>query len=121
MVKPRIDPTALHRYLDAGHSQADAARQFGVSEAAISQRLRKLRGLTSRVVALERAGEVVDQKIDATARLQRAQEIIDDELAWAVDQAQQPGADRRACRTPSSSWSARSASSWGCSSTSPAP
>ena len=94
MVKPRINPTELHRLLDAGYTQADAARHFGVSEAAISQRLRKLRGLTSRVVALERAGEVVDQKLDANARLQRVQLVIDEELAWAVTQAQQPGADR---------------------------
>ena len=94
MVKPRINPTELHRLLDAGYTQADAARHFGVSEAAISQRLRKLRGRTSRVVALERAGEVVDQKLDANARLQRVQLVIDEELAWAVTQAQQPGADR---------------------------
>ena len=94
MAKVKIDVEQLQRYLDAGHTQADAARHFGVSEGAIWQRIKKLTGLTSRVVALEKAGEVVDQKLNANARLQRAQQIIDDELAWAVDQAQQPGADR---------------------------
>ena len=96
MPRPKVDPDALRYYLDAGHSQAAAAIHFGVTPAAISQRVRTLQIATSKVVALERAGEVVDQKLDATARLQRAQEIIDAELAWAVDQAQQPGADRRA-------------------------
>ena len=48
------------------------------------------------MVALEKAGDVVDQKLDANARLQQAQRVIDEELRWAVDQAQQPGADRRA-------------------------
>ncbi len=94
MAKPKIDPDALHRYLDADHSQADAARHFGVSEAAVSQRVRKLQIATSKVVTLEKAGEVVDQKLDANARLERVQRVIDDELSWAVDQAQQPGADR---------------------------
>ena len=94
MTRRRIDPDALHRYLDGGHSQADAAKHFGVSDAAISQRVKKLQIATSKVVALEKAHEVVDQKLDANARLQRAQQIIDHELAWAVDQAQKPGADR---------------------------
>ncbi len=48
------------------------------------------------MVALERASEVVDQKLDANARLQRVQRVIDEELRWAVDQAQQSGADRGA-------------------------
>ena len=94
MSRAKIDSAELQRYLDLGHTQADAARHFGVTEGAIWQRIRKLTGLTSRVVALEKAGEVVDQKLDATARLQRVQEIIDEELVWAVEQAQQPGADR---------------------------
>ncbi len=96
MAKPRVNPTELQRLLDAGHTQADVARQFGVSEAAISQRVQTLRIATSKVVALERASEVVDQKLDANARLQRVQRVIDEELRWAVEQAQQQGADRGA-------------------------
>ena len=94
MPRPRVDPDALRDYLDAGHTQADAATYFGVTPAAISQRVRTLQIATSKVVALERAADVVDQKIDANARLQGVQQVIDRELAWAVDQAQQPGADR---------------------------
>ncbi len=94
MAITKIDPDALHRYLDTGHSQADAAKHFNVSDAAISQRVKTLRIATSKVVALERPGQVVDQKLDANQRLQGVQQVIDRELAWAVDQAQQPGADR---------------------------
>ena len=96
MARPKINPEELQRLLAEGRSQADAARHFGVSEAAISQRIQKLKILTSRVVALEKAGDVVDQKLDANARLERVQRVIDEELCWAVDQAQQPGADRTA-------------------------
>ncbi len=94
MARPKIDPDALQRYLDAGHSQADAAKHFNVSKAAISQRVKKLQIATSKIVALEKAAEVVDQKLDANARLERVQRVIDNELSWAVEQAQQPGADR---------------------------
>ena len=66
MPQTKLDPDALHHYLAAGHTQADAATYFGVSESAISQRVKKLQIATSKVVALERAGDVVDQKIDAT-------------------------------------------------------
>jgi len=47
MAKAKIDPAALHQYLESGHTQADAARHFGVSEPAIHQRLKKLKQLTS--------------------------------------------------------------------------
>ncbi len=94
MAEIRVDPDALHRYLDAGHSQADAAKYFNVSESAISQRVRSLQIATSKVVALERAAEVVDQKLDAAARLQHIQQVIDEELRCAVDRAKEPGADR---------------------------
>jgi hypothetical protein len=62
----------------------------------IHQRLRKLRPLTSHVVALEKAGQLVDQKVSATDRLERVQQVIDGELGWEFEQARQPGADRAA-------------------------
>jgi DNA-binding transcriptional regulator YdaS (Cro superfamily) len=74
MAKVRVDPAALQQYLDAGHTQADAAKHFGVSEAAISQRVTQARIATSKVVALERAAEVVDQKLTVAQRLQHAEQ-----------------------------------------------
>ncbi len=95
MAKSRIDPDALRQFLDAGHSQAEAARHFGVSEPAIHQRMKKLKLLTSRVMALEKAGDVVEAKqSSATGRLERVQQIIDGQLAWAEAQTRQAGADR---------------------------
>ena len=94
MAAPKFTDADLRAHLDAGHTQADAARHFGVSEPAIHQRLKRMRALTSQVVALEKAGQVVEEKLTATARLEHVQQVIDEELAWAVQQARQAGADR---------------------------
>ncbi len=94
MARTKVTDTDLRAYLDAGHSQADAARHFGVSEPAIHQRLKRLRALTSQVVALEKAGQVVEEKLSATTRLERVQQVIDEELQWAVRAAHQDGANR---------------------------
>jgi predicted DNA-binding protein YlxM (UPF0122 family) len=83
MPVPKVTTAELRTYLAAGHSQAEAARHFGVSEPAIHQRLKHLCQLTSRIVALEKAGEVVEEKLTATAWLERVQQVIDDELGWA--------------------------------------
>ena len=81
MARTKVSDADLRDYLSAGHSQADAARHFGVSEPAIHQRLKRMRALTSQVVALEKAGQVVEEKLTATARLEQ---VIDEELGWAV-------------------------------------
>jgi len=78
------------------HSQADAARHFGVSEAAIHQRMKRLAHddfAGCRPGTRRRRG---DEKLTAAARLERVQQVIDEELGWAVTQARQPGADRGA-------------------------
>ena len=100
MARAIVDPTALQRFLDEGRTQADAARHFGVTEAAISLRVKKARIATSKVVALERAAEVVDQQLTAAQRLQHVQQVILDQLNWAETQAKQPGADRVAFIEP---------------------
>jgi hypothetical protein len=60
----------------------------------VHQRVKRLRRLTSQVVALEKAGQVVEEQLSATTRLGRVQKVIDDELAWAVRQAHQDDANR---------------------------
>jgi DNA-binding FadR family transcriptional regulator len=55
-----------------------------------------MRQLTFRVVALERANDVVEEKLSATARLERVQRVIDEELDWAVQEARRDGGDRGA-------------------------
>jgi hypothetical protein len=96
MAPTKVQDVALRQFLEAGHTQAQAARHFGVSEPAIHQRLKRMRALGTRVVALEHAGQVVDEKLNASARLERIQRVIDGELEWAVEQAQREGADRAA-------------------------
>lgn len=94
MAPTKVRDNELQQFLEAGHTQAQAARQFGVSEPAIHQRLKRMRVLGTRVIALERAGQVVDEKLNASARLERIQQVIDGELGWAVEQARREGADR---------------------------
>src|SRR5215831_12762136 len=96
MAPPKFSDSDLRTYLDTGQSQADAARHFGVSEAAIHQRLKRMRTLTSQVVALEKAHEIVEEKLSATDRLERVQRVIDEELTWATREARREGADRAA-------------------------
>jgi hypothetical protein len=94
VAKSKLDPAALQAFLDAGHSQADASRHFNVSQAAISLRVKQQRLTTTKVVALERAHDVVTQQLTAAERLQTVQRVILEQLAWAEAQARQPGADR---------------------------
>jgi transposase len=68
MAATKVRDADLRSYLEAGHSQAEAARHFGVSEPAIHQRLKRMRALTSQVVALEKAGQVVEEMIAACKR-----------------------------------------------------
>jgi len=96
MARRKIDDDVLQRLIAEGVSQAECARRFAVSETAVYLRLRKLKQLTSRVVALERAADVVDQRLHSSDRLRRVQGIIDQELEWAVRQAHQADAPRAA-------------------------
>jgi hypothetical protein len=94
MAMVKVDPDELRSLIEGGTSQAAAARHFGVSEAAISQQVRKLQIATSKVIALERAADVVDQQLSASERLRHVQTVIFEQLAWAEEQAKQPGANR---------------------------
>jgi hypothetical protein len=94
MAVAKLNPDTLRAFLAAGHSQAQAAIEFGVSEAAISQRVKQLRVNTSKVVALERAAEVVDQHLTASQRLRHVQEVMRDQLTHVEQLAKQPGTDR---------------------------
>jgi predicted transcriptional regulator len=51
--------------------QCDAAKALGVSRQAVSQRIRELRGKTTRVVIAKKVEEIVDRKIDAIEQLQK--------------------------------------------------
>lgn len=87
MKSPKINDEKLLRLIDRiGLSQSDAAREFGVSRQAVSQRLQELRGKTTRVVVAKKLEQVVDRKIDAMEQLtqinEHANEILDLLMRW---------------------------------------
>ena len=91
MPKSKLEPAALRAYLDAGHNQAEAARRFAVSEAAIHQRLKRLGQPTSRAIRAEvQAGE---QPTQADTHLEELRRVIEGRLVWATDVARRNGAD----------------------------
>jgi hypothetical protein len=100
MARPKLDPDALREFLAAGHSQAAAAIEFGVSEAAISQRVKSLRLDTSKIVAFERAADVIDVQLTAASRLDHVQDVIRQQLDYVERLAQSPGANRAAFTDP---------------------
>ena len=95
--KRKIDDQTLYRLLvEEGQSQQEAAAYFGVSEAAISKRVKALNLHLSRHVGLEQAKDVADYGLDVVRQLQGINEVIQDELNWAVEEARKTGADRKA-------------------------
>lgn len=61
----RVDPVELTRMLKAGQSQADAARHFGVTRAAISQVVKKLNCAKASEVSLRAAPQVIAMDLKA--------------------------------------------------------
>ena len=95
--KRKIDDEVLYRMLvEEGRSQKEAAIFFGVTEAAISKRVKNLDMHLSRHVGLERAKEVADYGLNIAQQLQGINDVIQKELKWAVEEARKPGAERKA-------------------------
>jgi len=86
MNSKKINDTKLVRLVDEGRSQAEAARELGVSRQAVSKRLIELRGRTTKIIATKKIEQVVDRKLDAMAQLhkinQDANEILDLLIRW---------------------------------------
>lgn len=94
--RAKIDDQALYRLLvEEDRSQREAAAYFGVTEAAISKRVKALNLNLSRHVGLERAKEVADHGLNVASQLQRINRVIQEELTWALGEARKPGADRK--------------------------
>jgi predicted transcriptional regulator len=64
-----------------GRTQSEAARILKVSRQAVSKRLQELRGKTTKVVAAKKIEQVIDQRLDAVAQLQK----INDHANWLLD------------------------------------
>lgn len=87
MAEPIINDRELLRLIDKEKmSQSAAARKLCVSRQAVNQRLKELRGKTTRVVVAKKVEKVVDQKLDAMAQLQainqHANWLLEHVMAW---------------------------------------
>jgi len=92
----KIDDQVLYQMLvERGQTQSEVAAHFGVSEAAVSKRVKALNIQLTRHVALERAKEVADHGLNVVNQLQGINNVIQDELHWATEAARKPGADRK--------------------------
>ena len=64
-----MNDTKLIRLIDNGMSQAEAARELGISRQAVSKRLIDLRGRTTKVIVAKTPKQVVEKRFDAIKQL----------------------------------------------------
>ena len=87
MSKPKVDRVKLSKMLRSGKSQAEAARIFGVSRAAINKAAKELNLNVVKSVALENAGRIVSKNLDTIDQLQKindyANELLDTLMNWS--------------------------------------
>jgi hypothetical protein len=88
MSKPKINNDKLLHLIDTkGLNQSQAARRLGVSRQAICKRLQKIRGRTTRIVAVKKTEQLADSKINAIHELQKinsdANEVLDLLMRWS--------------------------------------
>jgi ParB-like chromosome segregation protein Spo0J len=103
----KLYTSELLRRVDAGDSFAEIASDYGITRQAVQKRVRKLRGRTTKAIAVrdEMVNRVVDQKLDAVDQLQKindhANELLDLCMAWGRgdDEALQILESQRTTRT----------------------
>jgi len=69
MTREKIDPVKLKRYLREGKSQREISRIFGVSDSAVSQRLKCLNLSVARATQLEHGHAIVIETLDCVQQL----------------------------------------------------
>ena len=82
MAKPRINRTELKDLLDQGKNQAEAARIFGVSEAAVSKAVRRFNLAVAQDVATKHAQQLVTKRESAMDQLMSLIDRCEGELQW---------------------------------------
>ncbi len=82
MAPAKIDRIQLNKHLNAGKSQAEIARMFEVSEAAISKAVRRFNLAVAQTIVEKQTPELVSKRETAMDRLMSLIERCDDELKW---------------------------------------
>jgi len=89
MSEIKIDRIQLNQYLNAGKSQAEIARIFNVSEAAISKAVRRFNLKVAKDVATRQASDLEEKKKTAMDRLMDLVGKCENELEW-IEQSHPP-------------------------------
>lgn len=86
MATKKLSTAELLRRVDAGDTYAEIASDYGITRQAVYKRVVALRGKTTKAVVAKKVEQVVDQKLDAVAQLQKindnANELLDLCMAW---------------------------------------
>jgi hypothetical protein len=82
----KIDPVKLRRYLREGKSQRQIAQIFGVSDAAVSMRIKNLNVSVAKATQMEHAHAVVLDTLDCVGQLHKlnmdSNYLLDLLMAW---------------------------------------
>lgn len=85
MGKPKIDVIELKRLVDEGLKQVEIAKRLDVTESGVSRKMKELKLSVASNVTLQKAGEIVDRKIDALDQLFKINQAINGELDWILE------------------------------------
>ena len=93
----KISILELEQCLREGNTVSETARKLGVSKGAVSKRLKALNVAVARETSLRHAPEVVEQRIDAMAQLEKINRVIEGELDQIqTELGNATGSERRA-------------------------
>jgi len=85
-MRNRIDDKQLIQLIRNGHTATEAAHRLGVTQQAVSQRLKTLNIAVNRNVTIRAAHKIVDREINALDQLQKinrdANELLDLLMRW---------------------------------------
>jgi len=86
MGSQKISNCELEQLVREGNGVSEIARKLGVSNGAVSKRLKALNVAITRDVILHHAGEIVEKKLDAIEQIQKinecANELLDLLMRW---------------------------------------
>jgi len=80
MGSQKISNCELEQLVREGNGVSEIARKLGVSDGAVSKRLKALNVAITRDVILHHAGEIVEKKLDAIEQLQKINEYANELL-----------------------------------------